>query len=150
MTSRTKPLCTCTSIPCFRSATGASTCSLVGRPSTRGRIYVAFGEHPTAGGLYVFFGTRGSHLGPECHFRLPRGVFLALWVTWGCTVALVFTLLDWGTFPCLSSTLRDLGAPVWHHWASFWVPWDVIFMLFHRLWACLESLQTVLGKEDKK
>ena len=38
---------------------GTSTCTLVGRPSTRGRIYVAFGEHTAAGGWYVFF----LHLG---------------------------------------------------------------------------------------
>ena len=44
----------------------------------------------------MFFGTRGSYLGPECHFRLPRGVFLALWVTWGYTVAPVSTLLHFG------------------------------------------------------
>ena len=47
---KNKALATCTSILCFRSATGSSTCSLVGRPSTRGRIYVAFGKHPAAGG----------------------------------------------------------------------------------------------------
>ena len=57
-------LATCTSILCFRSATGPSTCSLVGRPSTRGRIYVACGEHPAAGGLFVFFGALGSNLMP--------------------------------------------------------------------------------------
>ena len=28
------------------------------------RIYVAFGELPAAGGLYVFFGTLGSNLVP--------------------------------------------------------------------------------------
>ena len=61
---KNKALATCTSILCFRSATGASTCSLVGRPSTRGRIYVAFGEHPAAGGLYMFFGALGSNLMP--------------------------------------------------------------------------------------
>ena len=35
---KNKDLVNCTSNACFRSATGSSTCSLVGRPSTRGRI----------------------------------------------------------------------------------------------------------------
>ena len=52
---KNKALVTCTSIPCFRSATGVSTCSLVGRPSTRSRIYFAFGEHPAAGGWGLKF-----------------------------------------------------------------------------------------------
>ena len=38
----------------------ASTYSLTGLvPRARGRIYVAFGEHPAAGGLYLFWGTWG-------------------------------------------------------------------------------------------
>ena len=37
------------------------------------RIYVAFGEHPAAGGLYMFFGSLQ-------HFAKPCGVSLALWV----------------------------------------------------------------------
>ena len=70
---KNKALATCTSIPCFRSATGLSTCSLMGRPSTRGRIYVAFGEHPAAGGVYMFFESLW-------HFARPRCVSLAVWV----------------------------------------------------------------------
>ena len=73
---KNKALATCTSILCFRSATGPSTCSLVGRPSTRGRIYVAFGEHPAAGGLYMSFWSLW-------HFARPCGVSLALWVALG-------------------------------------------------------------------
>ena len=39
----------------LRPSMGTSTCSLVGRPfDLRPDIYVAFGEHPAAGGLYVF------------------------------------------------------------------------------------------------
>ena len=73
---KNKDLATCSSNLCFRSATGVSTCSLVGRPSTRGRIYVAFGEHPAAGGLYMFFVSLW-------HFAKPCGVSLALWVALG-------------------------------------------------------------------
>ena len=47
----------------LKPSTVTSTGSLVGRPLTRGRIYVDFGEHPAAGSLYVF-GTLGSYLGP--------------------------------------------------------------------------------------
>ena len=57
----------------LRPSMGASTCSLVGRPSTRGRIYVALGEHPAAGGLYMCFGSLW-------HFAGPCGVPLTLWV----------------------------------------------------------------------
>ena len=42
------------------------------------RIYVAFGEHPAAGGLYLFFGTLESYIGLECHFQWPCRVFWAL------------------------------------------------------------------------
>ena len=42
-------------------------------PRARGRIYVAFGEHPAAGGLYMFFKSLW-------HFARPCGVSLALWV----------------------------------------------------------------------
>ena len=78
---KNKALVTCTSNACFRSATGSSDFyvqpgGLV--PRARGRIYVAFGEHPAAGGLYVFFGTLGSYLVPWSHFGWPRGVFFAL------------------------------------------------------------------------
>ena len=63
----------------------------------------------------MFCGTLGSYLVPECHFRWPRGVFLALWVTWGYTVAPASTLLHlgvhlcvllvrWGTFELQSGT----------------------------------------------
>ena len=41
-------------------------------------IYVAFGEHPAAGGLYVFFVTLGSNLMFQYHFGWPCGVFFAL------------------------------------------------------------------------
>ena len=85
---KNKALVTCTSILCFRSATGASTGSLVGRPSTRGRIYVAFGEHPAAGGLYVFFGTLGS-------YPMKK-------------------ILIWAASWCLFSIVHDLEAPLWH------------------------------------
>ena len=33
-------------------------------PRTRRRIYVAFGEHPAVGSLYVVFGTLGFYPGP--------------------------------------------------------------------------------------
>ena len=45
------------------------------------RIYVAFGEHPAASGLYVFCGTLGSYPMHVDHIGWPRGVFLALRVT---------------------------------------------------------------------
>ena len=69
----------------LRPSMGTSTGSLVGRPSTRGRIYVAFGEHPAAGGMYVFFwvfvalckalwclfSALGGFLAPLLHLGLP-------------------------------------------------------------------------------
>ena len=45
-------------------------------PRARGRIYVAFGEHPAAGGLYMSFWSLW-------HFAGPCGVSLALWVALG-------------------------------------------------------------------
>ena len=41
-------------------------------PRARGRIYVAFGEHPAAGGMYMSFESLW-------HFVGPGGVSLALW-----------------------------------------------------------------------
>ena len=49
-------------------------------PRARGRIYVAFGEHPAAGGLYMF-------LESLWHFARPCGVSLALWVALWLIVA---------------------------------------------------------------
>ena len=59
----------------LRTSMGTSTLNLQAAwwvvPSTRGRIYVAFGEHPAAGGMYMFFESL-------CHFVRHCGVSLAL------------------------------------------------------------------------
>ena len=55
-------------------------------PRARGRIYVAFGEHPAAGGLYMFVKSLW-------HFARPCGVSLALWVAFWlhcCTLGFHF------------------------------------------------------------
>ena len=59
-------------------------------PRARGRIYVACGEHPAAGGLYVFFCTPG------------------LYPTRSCLVVLV------GIYGCLCGTLQGLVVSFWH------------------------------------
>ena len=104
----------------------------------RGRIYAAFGEHPAAGGLYLFFGTPGS-------YPMKKPPF---WVA------------SW----CLFSIAHDLEAPLWylrrdfrnleHMVVSFWyfggprgsslatlgficATWDVHFDDFLTLWGVL-------------
>ena len=56
-------------------------------PRARGRIYVAFGEHPAAGGLYMFFGflgLRGTLQGLVVslwHFGCSFGSIVAPWAS---------------------------------------------------------------------
>ena len=45
-------------------------------PRARGRIYVAFGEHPAAGGLYMFFAPRGV---PQCIITTAGCLVVSLW-----------------------------------------------------------------------
>ena len=69
-----------------------STGSLVGRPSTRSRIYVAFGEHPAAGGLGLkFVGWVVSVLCVVC-------VCVCVWL---CICVCVFVLLDVSLVVCV-------------------------------------------------
>ena len=81
---KNKALATCTSILCFRSATGSSTGSLVGRPSTRGRIRRLRRAPGRGRYVHVFcvfvvlcralrclFGTLGGLLVPLWHLGLP-------------------------------------------------------------------------------
>ena len=72
-------------------------------PRARGRIYVAFGEHPAAGGLYMF-------LGSLWHFARPCGVSLALWVALWLIVAPWASILthmgySWEAFGHFGETL---------------------------------------------
>ena len=65
-------------------------------------IYVACGEHPAAGGLYMFF------------------CALGLYPMRSCLVVLV------GTYGCLCGTLRGLVVSLWHFgwpWGSIVAPW---------------------------
>ena len=111
LSSRTKTLCTCTSNPCFRSATGPSTGSLVGRPSTRGRIYVAFGEHPAAGGWGLkFVGWVVSVLCVVCVFVC--GCCLCV-----CSCVFVFVSLFYWVCYCL---FVSSCACCWRLWVSLW------------------------------
>ena len=106
----------------LRPSMGASTCSLVGRPSTRGRIYVAFGEHPAAGGLGLkVVGWVVSVLCVVCVF-VCGSVFVCVFVCvrvclcvclcfLGCACLVV---LVGGTRECLCGTLQGLVVSLWH------------------------------------
>ena len=107
-------------------------------PRARGRIYVACGKRPAAGGLYVFLLYPGAlpnafvsscacwHLWVSLwHFAGPCGVSLALRVALGIhcgTLGLHFDThgVQLGVFWALWG---DLGASFRHPGASFGYPW---------------------------
>ena len=69
-------------------------------------IYVACGEHPAAGGLYMFLCTPGLY---------PMRSYLVVLVV--------------GTCGCLCGTLQSLVASLWHcwwPWGSIVAPWASI------------------------
>ena len=142
MTSRTKPLCTCTSDPRW----GINfTCSLVGRPSTRGRIYVACGEHPAAGGLYVFFCTLGLYPMRSC--------LVVLVGTYGCLCAslrgLVVSLSQfgwpWGSIVApWVSILTHMGCS-WESFRHFGGPWGFMSAPLGSIWVPLGSMLVSCG-----
>ena len=145
MTSRTKPLCTCTSNPCFRSATGVSTCSLVGSSlePAAGSTSPAASTWPRAVCM-CFCCTLGLYPMRSClvvlvvrlwvslwQFAGPCGVSLALRVALGIhcgTLGVHFDThgVQLGVFWALWG---DLGASFGHPWAPFGYPWGPCWCL---------------------
>ena len=138
---RNKTLITCDLDPCFRSATGASTCSLVGSSL-----------EPAAGSTSPSASTRPRE--PFCLSFEGSGVIWALSGTWGlhcCTCAYTFAPYD--TFVCLVVplgaillSLAAIWAPLGHPWglslaalASFWHPWGTICVIFCHFWPWTEK-----------
>ena len=93
-------------------------------PRARGRIYVACGEHPAAGGLYVSF------------------CALGLYPMRSCLVVLV------GTYGCLCGTLRGLVVSLWHFgwpWGSIVAPWVSILTHMGCSWESFGHFGETLG-----
>ena len=125
MITRTKPLCTYTSIPCFRSVMGSSTGSLVGSSL-----------EPAAGSTSPAASTR------------PRAVCMCFCCTPGlylmrsCLVVLV------GTYGCLCGTLWGLVVSLWHFgwpWGSIVAPWVSILIHMGCSWESFGHFGETLG-----
>ena len=108
-----------TSNPCFRSATGPSTCSLVGSSL-----------EPAAGSTSPSASTRPRE--PFCLSFEGSGVIWALSGTWGlhcCTCA--YTFAPYVTFVILFGApwrhLGTLGAPLGHPWGTLGAPLGLQF-----------------------
>ena len=143
---KNKPLCTCTSNACFRSATGTSTCSLVGSSL-----------EPAAGSTSPAASTR------------PRAVCTWFFAPWGftyCVSVKMCLLAPVGVFValcralwCLCDTLGGLGDPLWHFGFPFWDtwgavgsllgtwggPWDFISAPWNSIWVPLGSMLVSCG-----
>ena len=94
-------------------------------PRARGRIYVAFGEHPAAGGLYMFLCTPGLY---------PMRSYLVVLVV--------------GTCGCLCSTLQGLVVSLWHFgwpWGSIVTPWASILTHMGYSWESSGHFGETLG-----
>ena len=97
-------------------------------PRARGRIYVAFGEHPAAGGLFMFFVS-------SWHFARPCGVSLTLWLPFGSIVTPWASILthmgySWEAF-------RHFGETVGLHFCTLGLHLGTLGVHVGVLWALL-------------
>ena len=104
------------------------------------RIYVAFGEHPAAGGSYMFFWSLWQ-------FAWPCGVSLALWVASGLHVAPWASILthmgySWEAFWHFGETSGFISAPL----GSLWVPLGSMLVPCVLLGVALHPLSHFCGK----
>ena len=93
-------------------------------PRARSRIYVACGEHPAAGGLYLFFCALGLYPMRSCLFVLV------------------------GIYGCLCGTLRGLVVSLWHFgwpWGPIVAPWVSIFTHMECSWESFRHFGETLG-----
>ena len=114
-------------------------------PRARSRIYVAFGEHPAAGGLYMFFGLRGTLQGlvvSRWHFGWPWGSIVAPWAS-----ILTHMGYSWEAFGHFGETLGLHLGPLGLHLGTLGVHVSVLWALWG---VALDPSNHFCGKGSKK